>query len=106
MMAELAGPAADVVGEYDKATLKARYELLKEYKQGLLIKGDVDEEIELYKESLAEAEASSSAMKMNIESQAPAVRSTINEPDPAASEPRATDEPKDASTEIEKAVER
>ncbi|GMN21558.1 hypothetical protein TIFTF001_040054 [Ficus carica] len=37
-----------IVDEYEKGTLKARYELLKEYKQGLLVDANVVEEIKLY----------------------------------------------------------
>ncbi|GMN60133.1 hypothetical protein TIFTF001_029232 [Ficus carica] len=43
------------------ATLKARYDLLKEYKQGLLVNAEVDDEIELYEDTLDEAGCSSSA---------------------------------------------
>ena len=41
--------------------MKARYNLLKEYKQGLLVDAEVDEEIELYEESFNEAGCSSAA---------------------------------------------
>ncbi|GMN51248.1 hypothetical protein TIFTF001_020406 [Ficus carica] len=34
---DIVGLATCVVGEYERATLKARYELLKAYKQGLLV---------------------------------------------------------------------
>ena len=43
-----------------KATLKAHYDLLKEYKQGLLVDADLEEEIELYEETLVEVGESSS----------------------------------------------
>ena len=46
---------------FEKATLKARYDLLKEYKQGLLVDAEVDEEIELYEETFDEAGCSSAA---------------------------------------------
>lgn len=60
---------------------KARNELLKEYKQGLLIEGDVDQEIELCEESLAEAKASTFAAKMNVKLPAPAVsKPNVNKP--------------------------
>ncbi|GMN64234.1 hypothetical protein TIFTF001_033310 [Ficus carica] len=42
-------------------TLKERYDLLKEYKQGLFVDTDVDEEIKLYEDSLTEARGPSSA---------------------------------------------
>ncbi|GMN46098.1 hypothetical protein TIFTF001_015278 [Ficus carica] len=64
----------------DRAKI-ARNELLKEYKQGLLIEGDVDQEIELCEESLAEAEASTFAAKMNVKLPASAVSEpTVNKP--------------------------
>ncbi|GMN58295.1 hypothetical protein TIFTF001_027390 [Ficus carica] len=44
---DIAGLVAHMIDEYSKATLKACYELLNEYKQGLLVEGDVDKEIEL-----------------------------------------------------------
>ena len=40
---------------------------MKKYKQGLLVKGDMDEDIKLYEESLVEAEAYMSAVKLNVE---------------------------------------
>ncbi|GMN20491.1 hypothetical protein TIFTF001_043102 [Ficus carica] len=43
------------------ATLKARYDLLKEYKQGLLVDVEVDEGIELYEDTLDDAGCSSPA---------------------------------------------
>ncbi|GMN25906.1 hypothetical protein TIFTF001_046000 [Ficus carica] len=61
LVADNAKLVADIVNEYSRATLKARYDLLKEYKQGLLVDAEVDEEIELYEESLDEAGTSSSA---------------------------------------------
>lgn len=71
--AEITGLIARVVDEYSKATIKARYELLKKYKQGLLVERDIDEEIKLYEESLIEAEAYTSAAKLNVEPLAPVV---------------------------------
>ena len=75
-----------IVGEYNRATLKARYELLKEYKQGLLIDAEVDEEIELFEESLAETGDSLSVPNTSIESVAIAAP-TASEPRPVAVEP-------------------
>ena len=46
---------------FEKATLKARYDLLKQYKQGLLVDAEVDEEIELYEDVPDEAGCSSAA---------------------------------------------
>ncbi|GMN47401.1 hypothetical protein TIFTF001_016571 [Ficus carica] len=53
--------AVQILDAYEKATLKARYDLLKEYKQGLIVDAEVDEEIELYEEFLDEAGCSSAA---------------------------------------------
>ncbi|GMN65352.1 hypothetical protein TIFTF001_034417 [Ficus carica] len=53
---------AKIVDAYEKSTLKARYDLLKEYKQGLLVDAEVDDEIELYKDTLDKAGCSSSAL--------------------------------------------
>ncbi|GMN70506.1 hypothetical protein TIFTF001_039549 [Ficus carica] len=61
LVADNAKLVADIVNEYSRATLKARYDLLKEYKQGLLVDAEVDEEIQLYDESLDEAGTLSSA---------------------------------------------
>ncbi|GMN19240.1 hypothetical protein TIFTF001_045151 [Ficus carica] len=77
---------ARIVDAYKKATLKARYDLLKEYKQGLLVDADVEEEIELYEESLAEVGDSSSTP---VAVTAP----TTNEPEPVAVEPLSNVDP-------------
>ncbi|GMN66446.1 hypothetical protein TIFTF001_035532 [Ficus carica] len=50
-----------ILDAFEKATLKARYDFLKEYKQGLFVEAEVDEEIELYEESPDEAGCSSAA---------------------------------------------
>ncbi|GMN69986.1 hypothetical protein TIFTF001_039033 [Ficus carica] len=47
-----------ILDAFEKATIKARYDLLKEYKQGLFIEAEIDEVIELYED---EAGYSSSA---------------------------------------------
>ena len=51
---------------FEKATLKARYDLLKQYKQGLLVDAEVDEEIELYEDVPEEAGCSSAAPAEDI----------------------------------------
>ncbi|GMN71569.1 hypothetical protein TIFTF001_054118 [Ficus carica] len=81
---DIAGLITRTVGEYEKATFKARYELLKEYKQGLLVDVDAAEEIELNKKSLAEAEASTSAPRTTVEPSTSAVSSTTDKLNPAA----------------------
>ena len=92
-MADNAALVARIVDAYKKATLKAHYDMLKEYKQGLLIDADVDEKIEIYEDSLTEAGASSSAP-------ATAIRPTSNEPRPIPIEPLSNVNPsKDQETQ-------
>lgn len=43
-------PCGENLDSYERAIVKARYDLLKEYKQGLLVDAEVDKEIELYEE--------------------------------------------------------
>ena len=43
---------ARIVDAYERTTLKTRYDLLKEYKKGLLVDADVEEEIELFEDPL------------------------------------------------------
>ena len=62
---DIVGLVTQIMGEYQKTTLKAHYKLLKEYKQGLLVDVDVIDEIELYEESLAEVESLTSASRKN-----------------------------------------
>lgn len=58
-----------MVDKYKKASLKACYELLKEYKEGLHTEWDVDGEIELYEECLIDGEAFVSVPQMNTSPQ-------------------------------------
>ncbi|GMN36613.1 hypothetical protein TIFTF001_042474 [Ficus carica] len=46
--AENAALATQILDAFEKATIKARYDLLKEFKQGLFVEAEIDEEIELY----------------------------------------------------------
>ena len=71
---------AQIMDAFEKATLKAQYDLLKEYKQGLLVDADVDEEIELYEDTLDDAGCSSSTP-------AEGVMPTSNEQGPISTEP-------------------
>ncbi|GMN66710.1 hypothetical protein TIFTF001_035771 [Ficus carica] len=57
--AENSALGTQILDAFKKATLKARYDLLKE--QGLLVDAEVDEEIELYEDTLDDAGCSSSA---------------------------------------------
>jgi len=84
--AEKASLVDKMLGFHERATMKARYDLLKEYKQGLLNDAEVDEEIELYEE-LEGAETSASV---------PAQASEQNEPltvEPPVCEPTTVEPP-------------
>ena len=48
LVAEKASLIAKIENAYERATVKARYDLLKDYKQGLLVEAEIDEEIEVY----------------------------------------------------------
>ncbi|GMN22944.1 hypothetical protein TIFTF001_043604 [Ficus carica] len=48
--AENAALATQIMDAFEKATLKARYDILKEYKAGLLDDAQIDEEIEMFEE--------------------------------------------------------
>ncbi|GMN64740.1 hypothetical protein TIFTF001_033803 [Ficus carica] len=86
---------ARIFGEYERATLKARYELLNEYKQHLLVDAKVDEEIELFEESAAEAGDPSSAPSTSIDQIATIALAAENEMTPFVVEPLISDDPKD-----------
>ena len=77
---------ARIVDAYERATFKAHYDILKEYKKGLLVDADVEEEIELFEDSLAEAGDSSSAP---VAATAP----TSNEPEPVPVKPPSNVDP-------------
>ncbi|GMN49255.1 hypothetical protein TIFTF001_018410 [Ficus carica] len=48
--AENAALATQIMDAFEKATLKARYDILKDYKAGLLDEAQIDEEIEMFEE--------------------------------------------------------
>ncbi|GMN63756.1 hypothetical protein TIFTF001_032833 [Ficus carica] len=85
--------------------LEATDRFEKEYKQGLFVDVNVVEEIELYEESLVEAEASTSAAGMNVEPPTSVIPLITKNPNLATYKLRATDEPGDDPLETEKAVE-
>ncbi|GMN20652.1 hypothetical protein TIFTF001_039963 [Ficus carica] len=60
LKAENSALGTQILDAFEKATLKARYDILKEYKQGLLVDTKVNKEIELYEDALDETGASSS----------------------------------------------
>ncbi|GMN70115.1 hypothetical protein TIFTF001_039159 [Ficus carica] len=60
---ENAALATQILDAFKKATIKARYDLLKKYKQVLFVEAEIDEEIELYKDEVG---CSSSALTDEI----------------------------------------
>ena len=52
--AENAAFAAQITDVFEKATIKARYDILKDYKAGLLDETQVNEEIEMFEEDYPE----------------------------------------------------
>lgn len=52
--AEKAALATQILDPTEKATFKARYDILKDYKEGLLDEAQVDEEIEMFEEDFPE----------------------------------------------------
>ncbi|GMN58511.1 hypothetical protein TIFTF001_027600 [Ficus carica] len=93
---------ARIIDEYERATLKARYELLKEYKQGLLVDAEVDEEIELFEESAAEVGDPLSAPITSIEQVGTVSPAAANDLTPLAVEPPTSKDPKDDPPTSEK----
>ncbi|GMN25683.1 hypothetical protein TIFTF001_043923 [Ficus carica] len=74
--AENAALATQIMDAFEKATLKARYDILKDYKAGLLDEAQIDEEIEMFEEdypdearslSTVPASASAEAENANVE---------------------------------------
>ncbi|GMN21319.1 hypothetical protein TIFTF001_043294 [Ficus carica] len=61
--------AAQILDAFEKATLKARHDILKEYKQGLLVDAEVDEEIELYEEDNPDETRASSSVPASASTQ-------------------------------------
>ncbi|GMN27825.1 hypothetical protein TIFTF001_044164 [Ficus carica] len=79
--AENAALATQIMDEFEKATLKARYDILKDYKAGLLDEVQIDEEIEMFEEdypdevrnlSAVPASVPAEAENMNVEPPVPA----------------------------------
>ncbi|GMN25026.1 hypothetical protein TIFTF001_043852 [Ficus carica] len=56
--------ATQILDAFEKATIKARYDLLKQYKQGLFVDAEIEEELDLWKD---EIEGPSSAPAITIE---------------------------------------
>ena len=62
--AEKAVLATQILDAFERATIKARYDLLKQYKQGLFVDAEIEEELDLWKD---EFEGPSSAPATSIE---------------------------------------
>lgn len=76
---DIIGIVTHIVSEYEKATLNGHYELLKDYKQGLFIDDDVNEEIELYEETTAKVGDPTFDPSKNIEQLTTAVPAMADE---------------------------
>ncbi|GMN33604.1 hypothetical protein TIFTF001_046728 [Ficus carica] len=55
---------------FEKATLKARYDILKDYKAGLLDEAQIDEEIEMFEEDYPDEVRSLSAAPTSVPAEA------------------------------------
>ncbi|GMN32476.1 hypothetical protein TIFTF001_041738 [Ficus carica] len=67
---ENAALAAQIMDAFEKATLKARYDILKDYKAGLLDEAQIDEEIEMFEEDYPEEVRSLSAATTSVPAEA------------------------------------
>ncbi|GMN49593.1 hypothetical protein TIFTF001_018752 [Ficus carica] len=82
--AENAALATQIMDAFEKAILKARYDILKDYKAGLLNEVQIDEEIEMFEEdypdearSLSTVPASASAEAVNAKFECSNVESSV-----------------------------
>ncbi|GMN66477.1 hypothetical protein TIFTF001_035568 [Ficus carica] len=64
--AENAALATQIMDAFEKATLKARYDILKDYKAGLLEEAQIDEEIEMFEEDYPDEARSLSAVPASV----------------------------------------
>ncbi|GMN28337.1 hypothetical protein TIFTF001_041153 [Ficus carica] len=68
--AENAALASQIMDAFEKATLKARYDILKDYKAGLLDEAQIDEEIEMFEEDYPDEARSLSAVPKSMPAEA------------------------------------
>ncbi|GMN68235.1 hypothetical protein TIFTF001_037314 [Ficus carica] len=68
--AENAALANQIMDAFEKATLKARYDILKDYKAGLLDEVQIDEEIEMFEEDYPEEVRSLSSVPASAQTEA------------------------------------
>ncbi|GMN42181.1 hypothetical protein TIFTF001_011392 [Ficus carica] len=80
---ENAALAAQIMDAFEKATLKARYDILKDYKAGLLDEAQIDEEIEMFEEDYPEEVRSLSAAPTSV----PAEAENVNVEPPVPANP-------------------
>ncbi|GMN29173.1 hypothetical protein TIFTF001_044325 [Ficus carica] len=64
--AENAALATQIMDAFEKATLKARYDILKDYKAGLLDEVQIDEEIEMFEEDYPDEARNLSAVPASV----------------------------------------
>ncbi|GMN36622.1 hypothetical protein TIFTF001_042476 [Ficus carica] len=81
--AENAALATQIIDAFEKATLKARYDILKDYKAGLLDEAQIDEEIEMFEEDYPDEARSLSA----VPASAPAEAGNANVEPPVPADP-------------------
>ncbi|GMN60277.1 hypothetical protein TIFTF001_029368 [Ficus carica] len=79
--AENAALATQIMDAFEKATLKARYDILKDYKAGLLDEAQIDEEIEMFEEDYPDEARSLSAVPASVPAEAENV--SVEPPVPA-----------------------
>ncbi|GMN67143.1 hypothetical protein TIFTF001_036207 [Ficus carica] len=80
---ENAALAAQIMDAFEKATLKARYDILKDYKAGLLDEAQIDEEIKMFEEDYPEEVRSLSAAPTSV----PAEAENVNVEPPVPANP-------------------
>ncbi|GMN27996.1 hypothetical protein TIFTF001_044185 [Ficus carica] len=68
--AENAALATQIMDAFEKATLKARYDILKDYKAGLLDEVQIDEEIEMFEEDYPDEVRNLSAVPASVPAEA------------------------------------
>ncbi|GMN59217.1 hypothetical protein TIFTF001_028309 [Ficus carica] len=68
--AENAALATQIINTFNKATFKARYDILKDYKARLLDEAQIDEEIEMFEEDYPEEVRSLSSIPASVSTEA------------------------------------
>ncbi|GMN71317.1 hypothetical protein TIFTF001_051817 [Ficus carica] len=81
--AENAALATQIMDAFEKATLKTRYDILKDYKAGLLDEVQIDEEIEMFEEDYPDEVRNLSAVPASV----PAETENMNVEPPVPADP-------------------